>query len=204
GLVVVLLSRHLSSLDLTPFQVGAVVTATLLGSAALIIAVGAVAHRIDQRRLLLAASALMALTGVGFYALHGFWPLLLLAVVGTLNPTGGDVSVFLPTEQSVLAESIASKERTYLFALYGVLGSAAGALGSLLSPIPHPERVAFLVYAGVAVVAAGAYLTLPPTAARADAPRAPLQKSRKIVLTLSALFSLDSFGGGFAAQALLV
>ena len=32
---------------------------------------------------------------------------------------------------------------------------------------------------------------------------APLKKSRKIVYTLAALFSLDAFGGGFVVQSML-
>jgi hypothetical protein len=31
----------------------------------------------------------MAATGFGFAVVHGFWPLLLITFVGTLNPSGG-------------------------------------------------------------------------------------------------------------------
>ena len=44
----------------------------------------------------------MAATGLGFAAAHDFWPLLVIALVGTLNPSSGDVSVFLPLEHAVL------------------------------------------------------------------------------------------------------
>jgi predicted MFS family arabinose efflux permease len=67
------------------------------------------------------------------------------------------------------------------------------------------QRAVFAVYAlcGVALVAL--YLGLGREAAEpaARAPGAPLARSRSIVLRLSALFSLDSFGGGFAVQTLL-
>ena len=59
-------------------------------------------YRYHYRSLLLAASVLMAATGFGFALLTDFWPLLLVALVGTLNPSSGDVSVFLPLEHAVL------------------------------------------------------------------------------------------------------
>ena len=48
----------------------------------------------------------MALTGLGFAGLTAFWPLMIVAVAGTLNPSSGDVSVFLPTEQAALAHTV--------------------------------------------------------------------------------------------------
>jgi hypothetical protein len=47
----------------------------------------------------------MAATGLGFAGLSSFWPLLLVAFVGTLNPSAGDVSVFLPLEHARLAQA---------------------------------------------------------------------------------------------------
>src|SRR5207244_7937175 len=66
GLVSVLLAGYLTRLGFTPFQVGAVVTGTLLGSAALTIALGLAGHRLDRRPVLLGASFLMLATGIGF------------------------------------------------------------------------------------------------------------------------------------------
>ena len=48
----------------------------------------------------------MVATGIGFAREPAFVPLLVVAVVGTLNPSAGDVSVFLPTEQAVLAGAV--------------------------------------------------------------------------------------------------
>ena len=106
GLVSVLLATHLAALGLSGAQVGAVVTATLLGSAALTLAVGLGGQRLPERSVLLAASLLMFATGLAFAGVAAFPLLLLVAFVGTLNPSGGDVSVFLPTEQSLLAANV--------------------------------------------------------------------------------------------------
>ena len=106
GMVSVLLAAYLSDLGFSPGQVGVLVTATLLGSAALTLGVGLFGTRLTPRQVLLGACALMLITGIGFAGLTSFWPLLLVAIVGTLNPSGGDVSVFLPTEQSLLTSTV--------------------------------------------------------------------------------------------------
>src|SRR5438067_2506426 len=55
----------------------------------------------------------------------------------------------------------------------------------------------------VAALIYGFFLTLPVAAPREITARSSLGPSRSIVYTLSALFSLDSFGGGFYVQSLL-
>jgi hypothetical protein len=87
------------------------VTGTLVGSAALTLAFGLRAHRTSLRALLLLATAVMAATAIGFAAVVSFWPLLVIAVVGTLNPSAGDVSVFLPTEQAYVAGEVEAPDR---------------------------------------------------------------------------------------------
>ena len=103
GVVSIVLATYLTGLGFNAFAVGAIVTGTLLGSAAVTLAVGLLGYRLSRRHILLAASALMAATGLGFAGFTGFWPLMVVAVAGTLNPSAGDVSVFLPTEQAALA-----------------------------------------------------------------------------------------------------
>src|SRR5215216_2860938 len=122
GYVAILLPLHLSLLGFEAFAVGAISTATLLGSALLTLAFGRVAHRIRRRPALLAAAVLMGATGFGFAAVHSLWPLLLIAFFGTLNPSGGDVSVFLPLEHTVLAHTTADEDRTAMFARYSFVG----------------------------------------------------------------------------------
>jgi MFS family permease len=217
GMVSVLLPAYLTALGYSPVEIGAIATATLLGSAAVTLGTGLLAHRLPARVILLAACALMLATGLGFAEVTRFAPLLVVAFVGTLNPTAGDVSLFLPIEQSLLATSVAAEERTALYARYNVAAAGAAALGALASASPEwiartsgiapveAMRLGFLVYAAVSVAVAGVYLGLDRTAGAplGAAPRRPLERSRGIVLRLAALFTLDSFGGGFVAQSLL-
>jgi len=217
GVVSIVLASYLTSLGFTPLAVGAIVTGTMLGSAALTLAVGLWGGHFNRRRVLLAACALMLATGLGFAGATAFWPLFIIAVVGTLNPSAGDISVFLPTEQAVLSQAAAPGDRTSLFAWYNLAGSLSGAVGALASGIPawlahrrhidlhSTERWAFVGYAATALIAAIFYARLTTAIeSPAGAPRMGLKHSRSIVIKLSALFSLDSMGGGFAVQSLLV
>jgi MFS family permease len=218
GVVSVALAAYLTGLGFTPFQVGAIVTGTLLGSAAVTLGVGLLGHRSSSRRILLAATGLMAATGLGFAGLSTFWPLMVVAVAGTLNPSGGDVSLFLPTEQAALAHTAEGPARTQAFAWYNLAGALAGALGALMSGLPAAaasrwhvpvvtvERALFVFYALCALAAAVVYASLSPGVEvhKPGPSRRPLAESRAVVVRLAALFSLDSFGGGFVIQSLLV
>lgn len=216
GYVAVLLPAYLQALGLDALAVGFLSTATLAGSAAATLAVGALGHRFRQRRLLLAAALLMAATGLGFAGLSSFWPLLLVAFVGTLNPSSGDVSVFLPIEHAYLAGTAAAADaRTALFARYTLAGSLCAALGALASalpawlaghagmPLPAALRGMFGLYAGIGVAVGCLYRRLPAAGARAAAPASALGPSRAVVLRLAALFCIDSFAGGLLVNALL-
>ena len=215
GFVSIILPAYLLLLGFDALQVGVLATATLLGSALLTLAVGLAGARRAARPLLLAACLLMALTGLGFAVFDDFWPLLVVAFVGTLNPSAGDVSVFLPLEQALLARSVAAPDRTALFARYSLVGSLLGAVGTLLAALPElvarggvPPLAAFkgmfVLYAITGLVAGLIYRRLPSAdASVGDAPPSALGPSRRIVYRLAALFSLDAFAGGFVVQSLL-
>lgn len=216
GFVSALLAQYLRHRGYSSVEIGAIVTGTLLGSAALTLYTGLRWGHVDPRRILLASCALMAATGAGFVTITWFWPLLCVAVIGTLNPSAGDVSVFLPVEQAAIADRCDDAERPRRFAHYNVAGGIGGAIGALASPIPGmlarrnewdratTEQWSFVVYVAAAIVAAMIYRSL-TAAHHGTAPaRRPLLESRRIVIRLSALFSLDAAGGGFVLHALLV
>jgi len=214
GFTAPLLPIYLVSLGFDAFEVGVLITATLMGSAVLTLLVGHWGHRIAAKQALLACCGLMLATGVAFSQFHDFWPLVVVGFLGTLNPSGGDVSVFLPIEQALLAQSETLHRRTTLFALYslaGVLLAAFGALGLAgLEPLAALTDAAmtplmsagFAFYGCLALVALALYARLPPASVDV-APQTSLGPSRRRVLILAALFSLDAFGGGFLVQSLL-
>ena len=219
GFASLVLVEYLRDLGFSPLAIGALVTATLLGSAALTLAVGLAGARLRERAVLFGACALMLCTGIGLAGFTAFAPLLIVAFAGTLNPSDGDVSVFLPTEQALLADTVEGSQRVALFARYNLAGALAGGLGSLAAGLPvllaaafdiprgGALRAALVLYGLTALPIAWLYTGLPhPSDLRSAAPRrAPfgLPRSRAVVLHLTALFSLDSFGGGFVVRSML-
>ena len=216
GYVSLLLPLYLLALGFGPLEVGVLATATLLGSGLLTLGVGLRAHRHHDRTLLVAAAALMAATGLAFAVASDFWPLLVIAIVGTLNPSSGDVSVFLPLEHGVLSRAAGDRERTAVFARYSLIGTLAAAFGALAASLPTlaadatglPMRTLlqamFVLYGALGIVVGLVYRGLPGSASTAPAPaHAPLGASRGKVYALAALFSLDAFGGGFVVQSMV-
>src|SRR5215469_4747476 len=120
GYVALLLPIYLVELGFSALAIGTIITSTLIGTALLTLWVGWIANRHPRRLLLLASAVLMAATGAGFALITNFWPLLVVAFVGTMNPTSGDASIFVPLEQTVLTQTIAARQRTALFARYSV------------------------------------------------------------------------------------
>jgi len=157
----------------------------------------------------------MAATGFAFAASSTFWPLLLVAFVGTLNPSSGDVSLFLPLEHARIAEAADGDARTALFARYSLMGSLLSAFGALAAAFPglltawtgiaplDALRCMFAFYGCIGLAVWMLYRRLPkPHEEERKAP-APLGPSRKIVIRLAMLFSVDSFAGGLVVNALL-
>jgi MFS family permease len=216
GYVALLVPIYLLELGFSALAIGAIVTSTLIGTALLTLWVGMIASRHSLRRLLLASALLMTATGIGFAVTTAFWPLLLIAFVGTMNPTSGDASIFLPLEQTALTQTVAPRRRTALFAYYSLIGSLAGAIGVLAASLPDliavwtgsshasASQSMFVLYALLGAAALLLYRPLSPAIeAREAAPVAALGPSKRLVYGLAALFAMDSFGTGFLVQSLL-
>lgn len=216
GFMAVLLPAYLLALGMGTLEVGIVSTATMAGSALATLAVGAFGHHVGSTRLLRGAALLMAATGIGFAGFASFWPLLVVAFVGTLNPSSGDVSVFLPLEHARLAGAARGGARTALFARYSLLGALCAAVGALAAAAPDwlvehsgvgrvdALRSMFGAYAAIGALVWWLYARLPVAAASATSDAAaPLGPSRGVVVRLAALFSVDAFAGGLIVNALM-
>ena len=216
GYVAIVLPAYLLALGLDTWQVGVLATSTLLGSALATLAIGAWGHHARPGSLLSAAALLMAATGLLFAASSGFWPLLLVAFVGTLNPSSGDVSVFLPLEHARLAGVVDGSARTILFARYSLSGALFAAFGALAAALPGylavwlgwsnlaALRAMFVLYGLTGIAVWWRYQGLSAPGAPAYQRAAPLGPSRHTVIRLAALFSVDSLAGGLVVNALLV
>jgi MFS family permease len=224
GFAAIILPAYLSELGFSPFQIGVVATAALLGSAILTLAIGIVAPRYDLRTLLLACAGLMIATGVAMPSSQHFIFIALIAFIGTMNPTTGDTGVHVPLEQASLAHGVTDKDRTHTFARYSLIGALSIAAGALTAGTPDwlaavgmdrmvAFKIMFYLYAALGLLAGILYFRLSPAVAPpANLPQKPqaalpptgaLGPSRGPVYKLAALFSLDAFAGGFTVQSLL-
>jgi len=215
GVVSIILPVYLLAQGRNAAEVGLLITMTLLGSAASTLLIGFLASRHPRKRLLIALSLVMIATGLGFTVFSDFWPLLVIAFVGTLNPSVGDVSVFLPLEQALLARSVEKRNRTQLYAFYSATGSLLAAAGTLLAGVSDlgprwlgidsisTMRLLFLLYALLGGSAALIYRHVSDDRSTDRQGTTPLGPSRYIVYRLTALFSVDAFGGGFFVQSIL-
>jgi predicted MFS family arabinose efflux permease len=214
GLSVVLV-LYLVSLGLTESDVGLVLTATLLGDTLISLYLTTQADRIGRRRMLIVGAALMAAAGLVFGFTTRFWVLVVAGTLGVISPSGQEVGPFLSIEQAALSQVVADRHRTEVFAWYTLAGSLATALGALAAGIAthalqtswapvDSYRAIVVAYAAIGIGLALLFTRLTP-ASEARATRLSLigvHRSRGVVMKLSALFALDSFGGGFIVQSL--
>ena len=221
GLSVVLV-LYLVGLGLTESETGILLTATLLGDTLVSLYLTTRADRIGRRRMLMIGAALMAAAGVAFAFTHRLWLLVIAGTIGVISPSGQEVGPFLSIEQAALSQVVPDRERTHVFAWYTLAGSLATALGALSAgyltqalqqtwtPV-ESYRSVVIAYAGAGL---GLLLMFRAASIAVDAPKAEratppasllarfsgLHQSHAVVMRLSALFALDSFGGGFVVQ----
>jgi MFS family permease len=214
GFAIIILPAYLSAIGFNAGQIGIVVSASLLGTALLTLAVGFIAPRHDLRNFLLGGALLMACTGLAFPSVELFAIISIVAFIGTINPSTGDLGVLVPLEHAMLAQGVPDHERTRTFARYSLIGALSMATGSLAAALPDfminagidrvsAFKIMFYVYAVLGLLCAGLYWLLPHARMEERRPSAPLGPSRNVVYRLAALFSLDAFAGGFVVQSLL-
>ncbi len=222
GFLAVVLVLYLAALGLDALTIGIVLTLTLVGDTLLSLWLTTNADRLGRRRVLVAGSLLMAGAGVVF-ALTSWAPLLIVAAtIGVISPTGNEVGPFLAIEQAGLSQTTPGARRTATFAWYNLVGYVATATGALgagiasqsliasgLAPV-DAYRVIVIGYALIGMLMAvgfsrlGEAIEIPPDhLASAGQRRLGLGRSRRVVLRLSALFSIDAFGGGFIPLSLM-
>jgi hypothetical protein len=159
-------------------------------------------------------AGLMVATGIAFPNVQHIAFIILVAFVGTISPNTGDAGVLVPLEHAMLTQGVSDRERTRAFARYSLTGALATAAGSLAAALPDilvaagttrlPAFAAmFYLYAGLGLAGGILYRRLPHTQARQAQASTPLGPSRRTIYRLAALFSLDSFAGGFTVQSLL-
>jgi MFS family permease len=208
GLGSVLIGVELERRGLSGFEVGLVLSALLAGAALASVLIARFGDRVGRRRTYLALLATMGAAGTVFALTDSVPALVLAALTGTVSTEVVESGPFTSLEQAMLPHAAESCDPTRLFGAYNTIATLAGSLGALAAGGPtlldtgsqrwllaYPiAATAALVVAARLSPAVGAGRELEPD------PRSPLHRSRGIVLRLSGLFALDSFGGGFVVQ----
>jgi MFS family permease len=112
GFAIIILPAYLSELGFGPFQIGIVASAALLGTAAVTLAIGFFAPGKDLRQLLLVGAFATVATGLAFQVSEQFAIILIIAFVSTVNPSSGDIRLFVPLEHAILARDAPDHDRT--------------------------------------------------------------------------------------------
>jgi MFS family permease len=225
GFISTVLVIYLAELGLSHGQIGLLLAMTLAGDAAISLWLTIIADRKGRKKMLALGAVLMVFAGVLFSSTSNIYLLIAAATLGVLSPSGNEVGPFLAIEQASISQVIDERARTKIFAWYNLAGSAATAFGALASgagvQLLQKEgfnllsacRAAMISYAffGVLLLVIFYFLS-PDIEVRKNAESTDnskfwlslgLHRSRKVVLTLSLLFGLDAFGGGFILQSIV-
>jgi MFS family permease len=217
GFASVLLGVTLAASGLSDAQVGLVFTAILVGMALTSTMVGVGAHRLGWRRSYGLLLLVMGCAGAVFAVTSNPVALIVAALTGTLSTDPNESGPITSLEQGMIGQAPA-EVRLQVFGRYNAIAYLSGAVGALAAGVPSligrgglsvpSERWFFLIFPVVAIPCAilatrlsEGVETQPVTEGRA---RSVLTNSRRTVVKLSVLFSVDSFAGGFVVQAFVV
>ncbi|MCK4583464.1 MFS transporter [Candidatus Bathyarchaeota archaeon] len=207
---------YLKSLGLPLWQIGLVLTGGLTVSTLFNLVAGFIADRVGRRRMLVFFGLLSSAAG-SVYFVSSYPPLLVaVAVVSSIGYRGGFGAAQM-LERVILAQSCADDRRTRLYAIRSTGGSVATAVGSLFTGFvvilqgwgftePASYRLMFGVYALLNVAVVFLYSLLGEEAEievehEEQTPLSP--QTKRYVVLLSVLFSMDALGGSFTTHSLV-
>jgi MFS family permease len=217
--VSVFFTIFLIMMGLPLWQVGLVLTGGLLISTLLNVVTGFFADRLGRRKILIFYASLAVLSGIVYAA---SLDVSLLVIVGIITMFGskrvmGPVDML---ERVILAQSCSDEYRTQMYAIRNMLSSLLGASGFLFSGFPiilqnlisidqlTAFRLMFLIYAILTSTVLVFYARLSNAAEISTSSREKISQplsseTKSIVVKLSLLFSMDSFGGGLLSSTLV-
>lgn len=222
GFLSIVLAIYLKSIGFNEILIGIILSATLVNSVIFTIFASFYADRFGRKRILILYASLMTVSGMIFLLTDNYVALIIAALIGTINVTGAETSAFLSIEQALLPKTVKHiKKRNTVFGFYNMGGTLAMSAGVLLASLPQilqteagfdqieSFRPLFVVYALAGICAAIIYYFLSKNVELNGAAKEarPIEKlspqSKKIVFKMSALFSVDSFAGGFVIQSIV-
>jgi len=204
-------------LHLSDSLVGFILTTALVGGAVFTIVGSLIANKVGRRNSLNLFALLMLTSGILLTASTDFVIIFLAIFIGSIGVNATETGPFASIEQAIMPQTTDDKNRTYAFSIYNLLGYAGASIGSLLGGLPSifhdylgfatidGHRVLFVLYAltGLLLVILYRSLSIKAEVEASGIDRLSLTRSRRTVVKLSVLFSIDAFGGGFVIQSVL-
>ncbi len=182
---------------------------TLLGDA--------LANRFSRRTSLSIFAFLIMFSGVLLFSSTSTIIVFIAVFIGSIGVNATETGPFASIEQAIIPQATEDSDRTYAFSTYNLLGYAGASFGSLMGILPglfnsvfgfsliQGHQVLFVLYAITGLVLLILYRNL-SSRAEVEMDRTNVfgvKKSKSIIARLSALFSIDAFGGGFVIQSVL-
>jgi MFS family permease len=209
GFLGVIYGVYLGQLGLDPFLIGVVLTLTVLSSALYTFIISFLADRIGRRKTLVFFALTDILAGSLLFLSTSWWAPALAGIVGNMTVGAGEVGPFLSLEQAILPQTARTDRRTLAFSAYNLIGYGASSIGALLAGLPkyigYPPLFLGYMVSGLlgAVIYASLSKGVEPDPSRGRRRSVLSASGRRTVFKLSALFAVDSFGGGFIGQSIL-
>lgn len=223
GFISVILVLYLAAIGLNEYEIGVLLTLTLLGDAVISLWITTHADTYSRRKMLIAGSLLMVAGGFIFVLTNNYTVLVITATVGVISPSGKEIGPFLSIEQSALAELVEQKALPGIFAWYNLAGSFSTAFGALCAgwlaqflqtkegfTIVLSYKIILTIYGLMGLILLFLFHALTDqvevkTVSENEKTfsRFGLHSSKKIVIKLSSLFALDAFAGGFIVQSII-
>lgn len=223
GAVAVIMALYLSACGMTSIQIGFILTSTLIVDALCTAFVTAIAQKVGKIRILILGPLLIVISGLLLGLNTNPTIVAMAAILAVGSPSGFEGGPFAAIEQTLLAESIDSEHLTKFFSWYNIAGFLPAAFGSLSAglwqgfskrlglPDIQSYQDILLAYAGIGLLLSLLYIIFDLLHRKITAVKTStkpesyfgLHKSRKAVLELAGLQSIDAFGGGLILQGML-
>jgi MFS family permease len=215
--VSIFIAVYLSFRGLPLWQIGMVLTGGLLASTLFNMVAGFLADRVGRKKMLLVFGLIPIFSGLVYATITNLYYLVPIAVFSTLGSRGG----FGPAnmlERVILAQICSDEKRTRMYAMRSTLNSLAVSAGSFFAGVIVILENQFNLTQGISYMwmfgiyalfnlITVVFYSLLTEAAEVESVKLELPplspETRRNVLKLSLLFSLDSLGGGFITQSLV-
>ena len=222
GFLSVILLIYFSAIGFGVLLGGILLSLILLGGVIFTLLGSFFADRIGRRTFLVIMAILMTFSGLVYAVTTNLALLLLVSILGTLSPSGGDIGAYQSIEQAILPQTCSREKRNSAYAIYNMIGRLTSSSGALLSGLPALLAIAyhlgalgsyrplFITYAILATANGFAYVVMSKEV-ESPANEKPSNRveqkislrSKNIIAKLSLLMGVDSFAGGFVLQTIV-